>query len=66
MTNSTEPTSQRTKMTLRVYTVNQVCAVVEDHGTIDVPDVREPLPLMEYLYPPCACPRCRVGDAAAS
>ncbi|MGW4103572.1 hypothetical protein [Streptomyces sp. NPDC004976] len=66
MTNSTEPASHRVKMTLHVYTVNQDCAVVEDRGTVDVPAIREPLPPMGYLYPPCACPRCRAGEAAAS
>jgi hypothetical protein len=50
-------------MTIRVYTVDRYGTVTSDRGTVVVPhdpDAR-PDPL-GTRYPPCACPRCRLGD----
>ncbi|MFJ8191645.1 hypothetical protein ACIQ8D_18035 [Streptomyces sp. NPDC096094] len=50
-------------MTLHVYRVDRDGAVTEDRDTVNVKGKEGPLPLRDE-YPPCQCPRHRVGRAA--
>lgn len=63
MPKATAPRRPGVKMTLRVYTVDRYGVVTEDRGTVDILHGHEPLPLMS-VDPPCACQRCRAGQAA--
>jgi hypothetical protein len=48
------------KMTMRVYRMNRDGEVTEDHGTVDIEDVKAPVPLND-AYPPCRCSRHRAA-----
>ncbi|MFE7269976.1 DUF6415 family natural product biosynthesis protein [Streptomyces sp. NPDC057623] len=48
-------------MTMRIYTMDRSGTVIEERGTVSVPDSQGPLPLMS-MSPQCACPRCRAGQ----
>ncbi|POX47712.1 hypothetical protein C3489_28950 [Streptomyces sp. Ru71] len=67
MTNGTCPSqdcSPGSKMTIRVYTVDRYGTVTQDRGKVSVLPAQEPPPATS-AFPPCACPRCRGGQAAA-
>jgi hypothetical protein len=64
MRNATAPGKPGVKMTIHVYTMDRHGTRTEDRGTVDIPHSSEPLPLMS-MNPPCRCPRCRAGQAAA-
>jgi hypothetical protein len=66
MPNATCPSQEYppvAKMTIRVYRVNRFGALTEDRGTVSVLPIEGPLPFTS-AFPPCACPHCRVGEAA--
>ncbi|MGW3419005.1 hypothetical protein [Streptomyces phaeochromogenes] len=51
---------RRSRLTLRVYTVDVDGAVTDDRGKVEVRtgSRADPLPHTS-AYPPCGCPRCR-------
>ncbi|MEV0557408.1 MULTISPECIES: hypothetical protein [unclassified Streptomyces] len=53
---------RRSRLTLRVYTVDADGAVTDDRGKVEVRTGRtDPLPHTS-AYPPCGCPRCRTRE----
>ncbi|MDQ0776590.1 DNA-directed RNA polymerase subunit RPC12/RpoP [Streptomyces aurantiacus] len=54
-----EPSRRRSRLTLRVYTVDRQGAVTRERSRVEVRvgDRGDPLPLTS-AYPPCGCPRC--------
>ncbi|MEV0225505.1 hypothetical protein [Streptomyces sp. NPDC050704] len=54
---------RRSRLTLRVYTVDADCAVTEDRGQVEIltGGRADPLPRTS-AYPPCGCPRCRTRE----
>lgn len=63
MKNGTGPEEAppRPTMTMRIYTVDRYGTVTSDRGTVSVLPVAV-LPA-SFAFPPCACPRCRAGQA---
>ncbi|MFF9097545.1 hypothetical protein ACF1AX_31040 [Streptomyces sp. NPDC014802] len=66
MTNGTAPSQSRPpghKMTIRVYQVDRAGTITQDRGKVSViPYGADQLPV-SVGFPPCACPRCRAGQA---
>ncbi|WP_406443220.1 hypothetical protein OHB14_30110 [Streptomyces sp. NBC_01613] len=55
-----EPNHRRSRLTLRIYTVDTAGTVTADSGRLEIVagGRAEPVPRTS-AYPPCACPRCR-------
>ncbi|MEU1270218.1 hypothetical protein [Streptomyces sp. NPDC005799] len=55
-----DSTHRRSRLTLRIYTVDAGGTVTADSGKLEIVagGRTEPLPRTS-AYPPCACPRCR-------
>ncbi|BCL29949.1 hypothetical protein ACFFS2_39010 [Streptomyces aurantiacus] len=58
-----EPPRRRSRLTLRVYTVDAQGSVTGERGKVEVrtDNWADPLP-QTSAYPPCGCPRCRAPE----
>ncbi|MFC7994432.1 hypothetical protein ACFUV2_34720 [Streptomyces pilosus] len=53
------------KMTIDVYTVNRDGRVIRDRGTVVTVGLGKRRVPAGCAWPPCACPRCRTGQAVS-